>query len=63
MHTVTEFRVLSHLVASYVADVPCKQVHSFLAHPLSCVPYRGTSLIRNAPLLGPYRRTIPRVLW
>ena len=25
--------------------------------------YRGTSLIRNTPLLGPYRRTIPRVLW
>jgi len=25
--------------------------------------YRGTSLIRKTPLLGPYRRTIPRVLW
>ena len=25
--------------------------------------YRGTSLIRNTPLLGPYSRTIPRVLW
>ena len=25
--------------------------------------YRGTSLIRIPPLLGPYRRTIPRVLW
>ena len=24
--------------------------------------YRGTSLIRNTPLLGPYSRTIPRVL-
>ena len=24
---------------------------------------RGTSLIRNTPLLGPYSRTIPRVLW
>jgi hypothetical protein len=23
--------------------------------------YRGTSLIRNSPLLGPYSRTIPRV--
>ena len=23
----------------------------------------GTSLIRNTPLLGPYRRTIHRVLW
>ena len=25
--------------------------------------YRGTSLIRNTPLLRPYSRTIPRVLW
>ena len=25
--------------------------------------YRGTSLIRNNPLLAPYNRTIPRVLW
>jgi len=25
--------------------------------------YRGTSLIRTPPLLGPYSRTIPRVLW
>ena len=23
----------------------------------------GTLLIRNTPLLGPYNRTIPRVLW
>ena len=26
-------------------------------------PYRGTSLIRNTLLLGPYSRTIPWVLW
>jgi hypothetical protein len=25
--------------------------------------YRGTSLIRNTPLLGPYSRTLPRVIW
>ena len=25
--------------------------------------YRGTSLIRNIPILGPYSRTSPRVLW
>ena len=25
--------------------------------------YRGTSLIRNHTLLGPYGRTIPRVIW
>ena len=25
--------------------------------------YRGTSLIRNCLLLGPYSRTMPRALW
>ena len=25
--------------------------------------YRGTSLIRNTPRVGPYNRTLPRVLW
>jgi len=25
--------------------------------------YKGTSLIRNTPLLGPYSRTIPRIVW
>jgi len=25
--------------------------------------YMGTSLIRNTPHLGPYSRTIPRILW
>jgi len=25
--------------------------------------YRGISLISNTPLLGPYGRTIPRVVW
>ena len=27
------------------------------------IPYRSTSPLRNTPLLGPYSRTIPRVLW
>ncbi|KAJ1491230.1 hypothetical protein T484DRAFT_3222922 [Baffinella frigidus] len=27
------------------------------------VPYRGTSLIRNRPPLGPYSRPTPRALW
>ena len=27
------------------------------------VTYRGTSLMRNTLFLGPYSRTIPRVLW
>ena len=26
------------------------------------LPYRGTSLIRNRPPLGPYSRTMPRAL-
>ena len=25
--------------------------------------YRGTSLIRNSPLLGPYSSTVSRALW
>ena len=30
---------------------------------LDPTPYRGTSLIRNSALLGPYSRTMHRVLW
>jgi hypothetical protein len=30
--------------------------------PLNVPEYRGTSLIRNRTLLGPYRRPLPRVL-
>ena len=33
------------------------------AHLVQALPYRGTSFIRNDLLLGPYSRTIPRVLW
>ena len=36
---------------------PCRE------RPLLLTTYRGTSLIRNTPLLEPYSRTIPRVLW
>ena len=32
-------------------------------HPDMATTCRGTLLIRNTPLLGPYSRTIPRVLW
>ena len=28
-----------------------------------CGPYRGTSLTRNTHLLGPYSRTLSRVIW
>jgi len=37
------------------------QLKTLLAFPGK--PYRGTSLIRNTPLLGPYSRTIPKVIW
>ena len=30
---------------------------------LTCAVFRGTSLIRNCPPLGPYSRTMPRALW
>ena len=41
-------------------------IHLWVVHELhekSAVWYKSTSLIRNAPLLGPYSRTIPRVPW
>ena len=38
-----------------------------LAFCVSClaegVPYRGTSLIKERLLLGPYSRTMPKALW
>ena len=33
------------------------------ADALDAQPYRGTSLIRTSPPLGPCRRTKPRALW
>ena len=40
-----------------------KQPLSAQPHSHHPVPYRGTSLIKNTPLIGPYSRTTPRVLW
>ena len=31
--------------------------------PPSGPRYRGTSLIRNQPPLGPYRESMPRAIW
>ena len=45
----------------YIADLQEAGVVFFLR--LRNLSYRGTSLIRNTPLLGPYSRTVPRVLW
>jgi hypothetical protein len=33
------------------------------SRPRNISRYRGTSLIRNTPLLGPYSSTLPRNLW
>jgi len=30
---------------------------------VGCTPYRGTSLIRKRPTLGPYTRPMPMALW
>ena len=58
---------LSSIYGTSLAPLPSRaphHLHSALGQ--CCVTkywYRGTSLIRNTPLLGPYRRSIPRVLW
>ena len=45
-----------------IAPVPSADRH--VPRVLSQISaYRGTSLMRNTPLLGPFSRTIPRVLW
>jgi len=41
--------------------LPGSLISSFLV--ARDLDYRGTSLIRNTRLLGPYSRTIPRALW
>jgi hypothetical protein len=48
----------------------CPLTYEMLVDPVSASlqhfrdqDYRGTSLIRNSPLLEPYSRTVSRVLW
>ena len=48
---------LGCVVSSWVAHEGWNQRGS------SSVCCRGTSLLRKIPLLGPYSRTAPRVLW
>ena len=43
-------------------EFPKEIVEDALFHRRACSPHRGTSLRRSTPLLGPYSRTIPRVL-
>jgi len=38
-------------------------LYKYIGFPFASERYRGTSLIRNTPLLGPYIMTISRVLW
>jgi hypothetical protein len=54
-------RVLSAAPGKWwIHDCPTQRVFG----PEHAYPhYRGTSLIRNQLLLGPYSRTMPRVLW
>ena len=47
----------------HACPTPAAHTQVFLAPSLPGIPYRGTSLISDTPLLGPYRRTLPRVLW
>jgi len=48
---------------------PARSLPTNLSHTELRIPeerafrYRGASLIRDTPLLGPYSRTIPRDLW
>ena len=42
--------------------VPIPALQSIGHRKRARLSYRGTSLIRNTPLLGPYSKTIPRVL-
>jgi len=57
-------------------DVPLKGVIVYDSHtcasfrdgfatlnPKPYKPYKGTSLIRNRAPLGPYSRSMPRLLW
>ena len=63
-------RVLSgvdHLAAHVVAEI--EHLHQHLPNPplfqraARALVYRGTSLIRNRHPVGPYSRTMPRLLW
>ena len=48
------------------ADAGCLATNYQSLLPTPCLAfrvYRAAFFIRNTPLLGPYSRTIPRVLW
>ena len=55
---------LKNLILSTAIDCSTKvyQFYVLQAMPSPTFNYRGTSLIRNSPRLGPYRSVMPRVL-
>ena len=69
--TSTEREVLldpTGVPVSYERGTPVittTSVQGYLAHKKQRPPkpYRGTSLTRNSAVLGPYSRTMPRLLW
>ena len=50
------YQIRSTAVPSFWVEVPCRELDTTGGVP------RGTSLIRNTPFLGPYIRTLPRVI-
>ena len=40
-----------------------QSLQGYLTYKKTHQPCRSTSLMRNAPLLGPYSRATPRALW
>ena len=52
-----------HILKDVRCPTHCASRGRFLAPQRRTCLYRGTLLIRHTPLLGPYRRTIPRALW
>jgi len=48
---------------AHSSDVSLASDRQLFSLTVRTVYYRGASLIRNTPLIGPYSRTIPRVIW
>ena len=54
-------RVLWMIHVRVIHDMPSHNTVRVMAVAWTC--YRGTSLLRGTPHLGPHCRTIPRVIW
>jgi len=55
-------RLQPRAVFASPAESQIRIVDVLVLHGLYAREYRGSSLIRNTPLLGPYGRTVPRAL-